>query len=75
MDDVDHKNPRVQEMLVMGSLLSNEADTMSAMKHCMNKAMSAMRAEMCLFRTLAFLREESTAIHHAHNALEWACWL
>ena len=46
------KIPRVQEMLVMGSLLSNEADTMSAMGHRMNKAMSAMRAQMQFYKNL-----------------------
>ena len=40
------KIPRVQEMLATGSLLSNDADTMSSMRHRMNKTMSAMRAEM-----------------------------
>ena len=38
MNDVDYKIPRVQEMLVMGSLQSNEAD------HRTKKAMSAMMA-------------------------------
>ena len=38
--------PRVLDMLVMGSLLSNEADTISAVRHRMDKAMLAMKAEM-----------------------------
>ena len=33
VNGVDCIIPRVQEMLVMGSLLSNEADTMPAMRH------------------------------------------
>ena len=35
-------------MLVMASLLSHKADTMSLMRHRDNKAMSAMREEMYL---------------------------
>ena len=46
MNGVDCKMPRVRGMLVMGSLLANEADTMSAMRHCTNKGMSALRPEM-----------------------------
>ena len=50
MNDVEYKIPRVQEMLVVGSLLSNEADTMSAMRHHLNRAMSSMRAEMYVYK-------------------------
>ena len=38
-------------MLLMGSLPSNEADTMSAMRHRVNKAMSAMGAKVYLYKT------------------------
>ena len=44
------QNSRVQEMLVMGSLLSYEAGTMSPMRHRMNKAMTATRAEMHVYK-------------------------
>ena len=43
MNSVNYKIASMQEMLVMGSLLSNAADTMSAVSHRMNKAMSAIR--------------------------------
>ena len=46
----DYKIPRVQEVVVMGSPLSNEADAMSAMRNSMNIAMTAMRAEMYFYK-------------------------
>ena len=49
VNDVNYRISRVLEMPVMGSLLSNEAETMSAMRHRMNKAMPAMRADMYFY--------------------------
>ena len=52
--------PGVQhEMLVMRSLLSNEADTMSAMRHHMNKAMTAMWAEKHFFENIDILERRT----------------
>ena len=47
---VNYKISMVQEMRVMGSLLSNEAGAMSAMRHRMNRAMSAIRVEMYFYK-------------------------
>ena len=57
---VNYKNSRVQEMLVMGSLLSKEEDMMSAMRHRMTTAVSAMRAEMYFNQNPGIPREENT---------------
>ena len=54
------QSPRAHEMLVTGSLQSNEADTMSAMRHRMNKAMSAMRADTYFHRNLRLSGEGNT---------------
>ena len=43
MNGVNYYVPRAQERLVMGSRLPIEAETMSARRHRMNKAKSAMR--------------------------------
>ena len=55
MSVVNYKIPREQDMQVMGSLLSHEADTMSTMRHNMNKAMSAMRSEVCFYKNPSLL--------------------
>ena len=60
MHGVDYKIPRAQEILVMGSLLSNEADTMSAMRHNMPKRCQHREQTCTSSRILAFLKEGST---------------
>ena len=55
MNVVNCKIPAVREMLVMGSRSSHEADTMSAMRHRMTKAISAIRTEMYFYNTPGIL--------------------
>ena len=70
MHGVNNRTPRVQEILVLGSLLSSEADTMSAMRHRMNKAMSPMRADMYFCKNLGILerRKRDCCIRRKHGA-------